>query len=220
MHTDCNLICIVGPDGTGKSTQAAYLVDTLRQDGVDCEYKWLRFNHLLSLPILIVARMLGLSEVVTLSDGKKIGYHYYWRSNLISRIYPVTMYLDTSLNYIFRVYLPIKLLKKTIICDRFVYDTIIDVMISTGRSDPDNWMFSKLFTSIIPKRCMGILLTADEDTLRQRRNDVLLDKNLRDKIELYDKLGPKYRLFRVDASLPIPEVSRIIGRVVSDERAV
>ena len=116
--------------------------------------------------------------------------------------------------------IPIKLLKKTIICDRFVYDTIIDVMISTGRSDPDNWMFSKLFTSIIPKRCMGILLTADEDTLRQRRNDVLLDKNLRDKIELYDKLGPKYRLFRVDASLPIPEVSRIIGRVVSDERAV
>jgi thymidylate kinase len=211
---DCNLICIVGPDGTGKSTQAAHLLDTLRKEGVNCEYKWMRFNHFLSLPVLLVARVLGLSEVVTLSDGKKVGYHYYWRSNLISRIYPFAMYLDTSLNYIFRVYLPIRLLKKTIICDRFIYDTIVDVMISTGRSDPDNWIFSRLFAGIIPRRCIGILLTADEDTLRQRRNDVMLDKYLKDKIELYDKIGPKYGLVRVDASLPVPEVSRIIQKAI------
>lgn len=211
---NCNLICIIGPDGTGKSTQAAHLLDTLRGQGIDCEYRWLRFNHLLSLPILIIARALGLSEVVTLSDGKKIGYHYYWKSKVISFIYPITMFLDTSLNYIVRVYLPIKLLKKTIVCDRFVYDTIVDIMISTGRSDPENWAFSNLFASIIPDSCMSILLTADAETLRERRNDVMQDKNLKDKIELYDKLGSKYGLVKVDSSLPIPKINKIIERVI------
>ena len=70
-----------------KSTQVNLLINYLKKKGVNSEYRWLRFHHFLSLPLLALARLLGLSEVKVLNNGEKIGYHYFYKSNLISTLY-------------------------------------------------------------------------------------------------------------------------------------
>lgn len=200
------LICIIGPDGTGKTTQAKLLVERLRKEGINCEYRWLRFYHFLSLPLLALARLMGLSEVKTLSSGRKIGYHYFYKSKAISKLYPVFLFLDTLIFAILKVYIPIKLFKKTIICDRFVYDTLVDLMVSTGNYEIYNSIIGKLFVKLIPKNSKTIMLMADEDVLRQRRDDVREDKTLNLKIKLYRELSDEFGLPVVNAGLSVDEV--------------
>lgn len=208
------LICIVGPDGTGKTTQAKLLVARLRRKGISCEYKWMRFYHFFSLPLLMLARFMGLSEVKTLKSGKKIGYHYFYKSKTISKIYPAFLFLDTLIFAIMKIYIPIKLLKKTIVCDRFIYDTIIDLELSTGENVINHSIMGRIFTKMVPKNTKTIMLIADEDVLRIRREDVLKDKTLGIKINLYRKLAQQFKIKMIEANLSIEEIQNIFRRII------
>ncbi|MGI6078832.1 MAG: hypothetical protein ACOYCB_11880 [Fastidiosipilaceae bacterium] len=204
------LICIIGPDGTGKTTQANLLVEYLRQQGVDCEYKWLRFHHFFSLPVLAVARLIGLSRVETLESGKKIGYHEFHKSKFISTIYPYALLIDTFVFTTLKVTIPMKYFGKTIVCDRFVYDTLVDLMISTKNSGLLNSNITKSYITIIPKNCLVMALSGDEKTLRDRREDIKYDKVLPQKIHYYDLICDVFDIPMIDASHPIRTIEQSV----------
>ncbi|HHV34609.1 MAG TPA: hypothetical protein GXX59_03405 [Syntrophomonadaceae bacterium] len=205
------LICIIGPDGTGKTTQANLLVDYLRQQSIDCEYKWLRFHHFFSLPVLAVARLMGLSRVETLESGKKIGYHEFHRSRLISTVYPCVLFIDTLFFMTLKVTIPIKLFGKTIVCDRFIYDTLVDLAISTGLNDS---RVIKWYLLLIPHNCQIFMLYGDIATLRSRRDDVQFDKVLHKKVVIYGIISRKYSIPTLDSSLPVERIQNIIQKVL------
>jgi len=208
------LICIIGPDGTGKTTQAKMLIDRLKKEGINCEYKWLRFNHFFSLPLLGLARLMGLSKVKTLKSGKKVGYHHLYKSKAISSLYPIFLLVDTLIFTTIKIYIPIKLFKKIIVCDRFIYDTMIDLMISTGNYGMYGSGIGKLFLSLIPRNSEIIMLMVDEEILRKRREDVMYDKTLNLKIELYKKLAQEFNTPIIDAGLPVEEVQENLMRAI------
>ena len=178
------LICIIGPDGTGKTTQANLLVKYLRQQGIDCEYKWLRFHHFFSLPVLAVARLMGLSRVETLESGEMIGYHDFCKSKLISTIYSYALLIDTFVFTTLKVIILMKYFGKTIICDRFIYDTLVDLIISTQNSSLLNSNIAKHYVAIIPENCLTMALSSDEKTLRKRRENIKFDKVLLQKFSI------------------------------------
>lgn len=211
-----HLICIIGPDGTGKSTQANLLIDSLKKKGINCEYRWLRFHHFFSLPILGLARLLGLSEIKILKNGEKVGYHYFYKSKLISRLYSISLFVDTFIFTIVKVYIPMKLFNRNIACDRFIYDTLIDLMISTGNSNIYKSTLGNLFLRLIPKNNKSLMLIADENVLKARRDDVNYDKNLNSKINLYKKLAQKFEIPVINAELPITEINLQIMRVINE----
>lgn len=204
------LICIIGPDGTGKTTQANHLVEYLQHQGVDCEYKWLRFHHFFSLPVLAVARMMGISRVETLESGKKIGYHEFYRSKLISMIYPYVLFIDTLVFTTLKVTIPTRIFSKTIVCDRSVHDTLVDLTLSTKTSGLLNTSLSKRYATIIPRNCLIIALLSDENTLRGRREDIQYDKVLLQKLHWYQVICDMFNIPSIDASLPIETVEQLI----------
>lgn len=154
-------ICISGPDGTGKSTQVELLIDSLKEVGYHYEYRWLRFHHLLSLPLLAFARLIGLSEVKTLDSGEKIGYHYFYKSKIISFLYSILLLSDTAIYTTTKVYIPIYLFRKKIIYDRFIYDTLVDLMVSTGNYDIYKSNIGNLFLKLIPENTSAVMLIAN-----------------------------------------------------------
>lgn len=208
------LICIIGPDGVGKSTQVKMLIDRLRKEGIKCEYKWLRFHHFFSLPLLAIARLMGLSEVKTLESDGKIGYHYFERSKTISILYPIFLFIDTLVFNTIKIYIPIKLFKKTIVCDRFVYDTIVDLMVSTRNYEIYKSKIGELFLSLIPKDSKVIMLVTDEEILKKRREDVMHDNTLNLRIKLYKKLAGEFGIPMIDARLPMEEVRKSLMRTL------
>lgn len=198
--SESRLICIVGPDGAGKSTQAEMLMEELAERGHDCEYRWLGFNHYFSLPLLAFARVIGLSEIETLDSGRKIGYHYFERSKIIMHLYPLLLLVDTLLAYLFKVALPRKLSGKTIICDRFIYDTIVNIMLSTDQPSFPSTFIGRLFSWLIPDDTEAYVLTADEETLRRRRDDVEADDSLQAKIQYYSIIADQMNLPVINAT--------------------
>ena len=208
------LIAIIGPDGTGKSTQINLLINALKEEGINYDYKWLRFHHFFSFPILGLARLLGLSEIKTLKNGEKIGYHYFYKSRLISSLYSISLFVDTFVFTIVKVYIPMKLFNKNIACDRFIYDTLIDLMISTENFDIYKSMLGKLFLRLIPENSSSLMLIADEDILKNRRADVKYDKTLNSKLRLYRKIAQQFEIPVINADLSINEVNLQIMRII------
>lgn len=200
------VISISGPDGAGKSTQAEKVLDALEDNGVDCEYRWFGAKHLFSLPLLVYARLMGLSEVEELDSGRRVGYHYFWRSQLVSTLYPILLLLDTCLYYFFRIYIPTAIHGKTIVCDRFVVDVIVRIMLSIGDEEFYRRTLGSLFLRLVPEDSLTVLLTTEPEILRERRDDVRADDTLDRMVEWYDTLAVARSIKTVDASEPPEEI--------------
>jgi len=203
----------MGPDGAGKTTQARLLEKELNRLGVQSKYVWMRFNHRLSLPILALARLLKLSKVERLRCGKKVVYHHFDKLNAVALIYSYTLFIDTLLSSYFKVYLRMKM-GTFVICDRFAYDTLVDLMVSTRNSKFLNSFVAKLFLSLA-SRATAITLIGSPDTLRARRKDLLEDKDLELKVDFYSLLSFRYRIPIIDADKPIAHVHHEIMQTVN-----
>jgi len=210
------LICIIGPDGVGKTTQANMLLKIFNETGKKYEYKWHRFFHFFSLPVLAIAKLLGYSK--TERYGRyKIGYHQFYKSRLISVLYTYLLFLDTMISTLLKMYLPVKLFKKCFIADRFVYDTLVDLMISTKNYTLYKDRIGKFFLRMVPKWSTTILLIANENELKKRRIDVLYDKTLSQKIFLYKALAEECNIPLVEADAGKEKVLKEILYIVKHE---
>jgi len=87
------VICLVGIDGVGKSTVANMLSDAFRSSGKEARVVWLRYNHLLSKPILLLGRIFGLTRYETIRS-LRVGYHYFYKSRFVSYAFIFFQYLD------------------------------------------------------------------------------------------------------------------------------
>jgi thymidylate kinase len=190
-------IYLVGADGTGKSTQARLLLDNLRQLGSDPRHLWLRFPFFFSLPLLAYARLRGYSwhEV---TNGVKHGYWDFRRSWLMSRVFPLALLVDATLVSLYRVRLPLHL-GRTILCERYVLDMLIDLQLGTHRPLLDSWE-RRAFLRLLPGDALVIGLAAPEAVVIRRRADLQHDRLLADKLSTYTAL------FRQIACPVIPTV--------------
>lgn len=200
-----NPVCIIGVDGTGKTTQAKLLIHKLTQENCIAEYRWVRFHHLFSLPLLFIARFLKLSEVQKIDENSEIGYHYFERSKIISFLYPYLLYIDTLIDVFLKIYIPI-LSGKLLVCDRFIYDTLVDVMVSTKNYDFLNSKLCTMYINLIPKNAIVLMLATEESILKGRRVDVFCDKTLPLRIKLYKQVSEYFSIPFIDASLNIDEI--------------
>lgn len=190
-------ICITGIDGVGKTTHANMILEHMRNKDVKCEYKWLRFHHLLSLPLLAFCRLAGYTRVSTLGGTQKCSYHEFYRSKVISAIYPWLLLVDTVLNTTLKVYSPM-FFGTSIVCDRFIYDTLIDVAVATNDPEIYNKIVGKLFLNLIPKKARFIMLSLDKWTVLSRREELINDLTFDERYALYQAFADEFGIKVVD----------------------
>lgn len=184
-------ICITGIDGVGKTTHVNLILEHLQNKGIKCEYKWLRFHHFISLPLLAFCRLAGYTRVSTLGGTQKCSYHEFYRSGLISFVYPWILLMDTVLFTTVKVYIPM-VFGKTIVCDRFVYDTLIDVAVATRDYEIYNKAVGKLFLKLIPEIARIVMLNLDKDTVLSRRDELKDDITFDERYELYKSFSDEF----------------------------
>ncbi len=206
-----SFICFAGPDGVGKTTQAKLLQKKLEKAGVKQKYVWLRYSHKISLLPLAFARIFKLSRVKELKKGK-IVCHEFYKSRPMSTLYEFTLLVDMFFSVLMKVRIPI-LLGKVIICDRFVPDTLVDLMVSTKNFDLfDNiiWVF---FVTLIPEGKI-IMLKARAEDLRHRRDDLKADEDLELKIRAYDIIASKLNITAINSDKPISSIHNEIMEIL------
>jgi thymidylate kinase len=197
-------ICIIGVDGVGKTAHINKLMENFKNEGIRCKYTWFRFYHFLSLLLLAYCRLVDLT-VYEIKNGQKVGRHDFHKSKLISSLYPFVLFIDMLPMYFVKIYLP-RRFGYTIVCDRFVYDTLIDLMIDLREYDIHKNNIGELFLGLRPEETIVIHLDLDENIIRKRRKDLTADQTLNLRRKLYNKLCKDLDIPTIMNDKPIDDV--------------
>ncbi|UCF27368.1 MAG: thymidylate kinase-like protein [Chloroflexota bacterium] len=208
-------IYITGCDGTGKSTQANLLFEKLTTQGIETRHVWLRFPFFLSIPLLAYARLRGFSWY-EIHDDFRHGYWDFRSSWLLRTCLPWLMLVDAAIATIPIICLPLWF-GKTIICERFVLDMLVDLSIAISDETFHKMVPGKLFLRLIPPQSRIILLDLDVRTIRQRRPDLDVDLNLEDRVKLYRRLMDDLSLHTFSSQLPEEQINGLIFKEIFGE---
>lgn len=202
-------ICVMGIDGSGKTTHVNLILEHLREKGVKCQYKWLRFHHLLSLPLLAFCRVAGYTRLSTLGNFQSCSYHEFYKSKFVSVVYPWILFFDTYLFTTVKVYIPMYF-GISIVCDRFVYDTLIDTSVATKDHDIYKKSVGKLFLKLIPKNSHFVMLDLDKSLIFSRRPELKYDLTFDERYKLYQKYAFMFGIFTAVNSGVLSDVNNSI----------
>ena len=191
-------IYLAGPDGTGKTTLATAIVRRLQERGVRCRYVWFRWPHFLSLPLLAYCRLRGLTRYRVVGGVRYGGWEFH-RSRLVSALFPWLWLADTSLAALTKVYFH-RWREFTIVCDRFVYDALVDLMLAVDDERLFARAVGRMFLRLVPKDGVAVVLDAPEATLQQRKADLTHDLRIGRRRELYLSLANHLGLRVVDTA--------------------
>jgi len=182
------LICLSGIDGSGKTTAAEHIAGKLREAGYAVDILWLRYNHRISKPLLGFCRAVGLTRY-TYSDGYRVGYHDFHRSQIVSWMFVWLQYIDALLVRYFVILPRIVRKNRVVVVDRYVYDILIDIVIDTHITRLGETRIGRAFKSLMPRDSVVILIDRACPTVCAARPQNRLDKTFACRYRLYKELS-------------------------------
>lgn len=191
------IICISGIDGSGKSTACEHLAAHIAASGYKVQVKWLRFNHVLSKPLLIFCRLVGLTRYEHI-DGTRMGYHNFHRSKLISWAFITLQYLDALRVFYTRIRPSIQNDHSVIILDRYIPDILIDLKIDTRIEDLQRRTIGRAFWRLLPSDSRLILIRRSREQVLSARPENRLDDNFDRRFMHYEALAREARIHTID----------------------
>lgn len=164
-------ICLIGIDGSGKTIHARKIISHLQKSGEKCRYVWFGTPYFFSYPFMVICRMLGLTETHRLPNEVTCSEHQYHRNGPIALIWPWVQFLDLAIFVTLRVYIWLWQ-GFTVVCDRFIYDALVELMADTGDERLHEKLVGRLILKLKPKLNMVFLLDVDETVAFRRKLDL------------------------------------------------
>ncbi len=191
------LIYIMGIDGSGKSTVSEHLADQLRGQGYDVDILWLRFNHVLSKPLLGLCRLLGYTKYET-QGGIRVGYHDFYKSKIVSYAFIFFQYLDALRVKYTKILTGIRKKNRIIILDRYVYDILIDVAVDTRKKDLLYSWAGKHYKELLPNNAINILVRRDWQDIIKARPEGEVDRNFESRFNYFESIKNEANINVID----------------------
>jgi thymidylate kinase len=148
-----------------------------------------------------------------LANGLVVSEHQYHKNQLVSAIWPWVQFLDVVLLAGLLVKLPLWL-GSTVVCDRFIPDTLVGIMIDVNDDRLCEQLVGRLMLRLMPGSSLVILLNVDAKTAWQRKNDVPNLISLRRKIKGYHVISRFLRIPVVNAEESVLCVQRSLLSIV------
>jgi len=211
MHKRKFFICFTGMDGTGKTTQAKRLVETLNGKGIKCHYVWNTYQNFFMKPLIIIARLLFFRGKDAFQDYSDYSHTRsgILGSRFVSKPYEWLVLFDYLCQTLVRIIIP-RLLGKSIVCDRYLYDVVINLHLDLGYSRDKGKKLLHSLQRILPRPDMVFVIDIPPEVGIQRKNDVPSIEYLEIRRDIYLALGKEYKLTALDGSLSIAELEVMI----------
>ena len=214
MKTKGFLICFTGIDGTGKTTLSKALVESLKIEGIQGKYVYARLTPFILKPFMLVGNSVFLR-------GRDISKNYSEYSNtkrkavekhsFLSRVYKQILLFDYLLQIFFKVKLPL-IFGKNIVCDRYVYDTVInDIPRSDNSIGNIRLLLEKCF-HVAPKPDLAFLIDLSEEIAFQRKDDTPSIEYLKERRRVYLNVGEEYNMIILDGSKDLMELKELVQK--------
>tara|TARA_A100000164_G_C21853121_1_gene746069 strand:+ start:704 stop:1354 length:651 start_codon:yes stop_codon:yes gene_type:complete len=185
-------ICLSGLDGAGKTFIAGSLIEIIKKK-YDVKHVWSRYKNYTSKPLLFITRLTGHNYKKSI-NGLEIGYHDFQNNKFISILFLFFQWIDQFIEIIFRF----RLSKTSIVSDRSLIDTLIDLSVDTNLQKFIFGFYAKSLFSLMPKNTIYILIKRNIDLVEKVRPDVFYDKNRNVREELYAEISKIYPIYIVE----------------------
>jgi len=209
-----DFVCLMGIDGSGKTTQARRLVDRLNRTGFPARYVWCRWRPFLMKPFQIAGRAILRRRAVTPADYARFtgSKQRILKQGLMGSLWLSASLLDYYLVQVFPRVVLSRARRKALVCDRYLYDTLIDQGINLGLSPEEGpSLLCSLPARIFPRPSQVILLDVDPGIAYQRKTDVADPEYLVDRRQRYLCFAEHLRAAVIDASASPEIVEREIA---------
>lgn len=213
------LICLSGIDGSGKTTLARWLVGLMQERGIKTRYVYGRYSAFLLVPFFSLGRRLFLRGENASADyaGYTKSKRAVFRTPLFSLIYQSILLFDYFFQVTLKVRLPL-LLGQSIICDRYVYDTVVtDLAVDLNYGKGKMAKVIEACLQLMPKPDLTFLVDVSEEVAYQRKNDVPSIEYLSELRVLYKWLGGKYGMTVLQGTKELAELKDIVKQRITEE---
>ncbi len=205
-------ICFTGMDGAGKTTLAKFLTKYLREEGIKVIYIYGRYVPIVLSPFMLMGKLLFLhnkdfyGDYSEYSNTKKTASK---KHPILAGLYQHLLLFDYFFQVLFKVKLPL-LFGKNIICDRYIYDTIVtDLSVDFNYTEEDVKKSLSKTLSLFPTSDITFLVDLPEEIAYQRKDDVPSIEYLRDRRKMYLYMGKEYKMIILDGTMPLDKLKYI-----------
>lgn len=222
------LIAFSGVDGSGKTTYAETLCDILTTCEIKNHYVWSRVaSSSFIKPFSKTAKIFHSlkkenrisKQAENYAESEARRKDLFAKSPILRMLGLFILLLEMLWQYSLKVTLPLSC-KKVVICDRYIYDTLVDILTRYGMNfeNTDGTLFAKILTILTPKPDIAYLLHIPlKDACSRKDVDTEEIGFLKKQIALYHEMVPVFNLHEMDSndSMSIPDISdKMINEVL------
>ena len=208
-------VCFTGMDGSGKTTQAETLIEEMKKKGFVAKYAWNRFEGRMLMPFTAIMKMIffrgkdAIDNPAEFYGTKK----RLLRNHILSIGYQYFLLFDYFFQILFRVRIPL-IMGKNIVCDRYVYDIIVDLLVDFNNSEEKAKTILKNLLYLFPKPDLIFLIDVPEEIAYRRKDDTPSIEYLRERRNIYLNIGKEYGMVILDGSKRLKELEGLIRKEV------
>jgi len=211
-------ICFIGIDGSGKTTLATNLMALLRNEKVQTKYVWGAHNYVLLRPLtLLLKKHSRKSETTTprnVNQTQRYGIaRRIIKNPFMAKLYKVSVLSEYLLQILVKVRLPL-IFGKNLICDRYVYDTAINLSVHLQYSQENFKILLNRLLGPCPKPSVLFFVDLPEEIAFKRKNDIPSTDYLIQRRKLYRLLAKEYAVTRLDGSESLSKLKLLMLNTV------
>lgn len=204
MGKQSRLICFIGIDGSGKTTLSKNVVSRLADRNYNCVYNYGRVKPVISRLLMATGRTFFLKRPKSAIYTDYTNYTREKKEKLqnkfFKKIFVSSLLIDQiiQLNYIIRLK---RISGKTIICDRYIHDTIVtDIGSNLNYSSDEVVSLINFGLKFVPKPDLVFYVDIDEEIAFRRKNDVPDIEYLRERRVMYKNCSQILKFIFIDGS--------------------
>jgi thymidylate kinase len=195
------IVVFIGIDGSGKTTAAKLTQSRLSKGRAECSYVWGRFGSILIDGLVIVSKKTIFRQTLDKKpdDDFQRAKSYVFRNRFTGLLYTSFVLVDYIWQLLSKIWLP-HFRRINLVCDRYFYDTIIDLTVDLAYSTDTCQRLLKVFHLLAPRPDVTFLIDLPVEVAFARKEDIPSLEYLRRRRELYNHVSGKYGFVPLDGA--------------------
>lgn len=206
------LICLIGLDGSGKTTLSMKILSMFDKYGIKSKYVWVKFGATILNTSKLRKKIKYDEHKAQLKKDNPFEFPY--ASKILLYMYLIYLLLDHWLQIIFKVSIPL-LFGRAVVCDRYYHDTIVDIVVNLGIEYKKAKAIVRYLLPGIPEPDIAYYIEVPEKISYQRKTENYGIVYLKKKKEMYSKIKRDFKINTLNGTLDLRTLENIVSKDIS-----